>query len=289
MAISALVLGGAIGCFSFSDLTGGGGDAGTIDAASETDVATDADVIPIFDAGVSPDGAAITFLSCAAAHAELPNAPDGLFLLSGLDGGPTIQAYCDMTNDNGGWMLVTPDMVVTSTHPATTVVQTADDKGGLVVQNFANNDVCGQPDAGLNAYDLITFSVDRPWSQIRAYYGFNGLVTCWSVFGNASLNPSKNILPFQIGIDTIYGEHAMGGTDNEGGVVDAFDGKTNRCDGTTANFWGVNVETERSATLILRRSGAGPAGFATSANCFAGVGPGTTSHAWWEYRQIYVR
>lgn len=246
-------------------------------------------MIAVFDAGESPDGAPITFLSCAAAHAEQPAAPDGLFLLTGIDGGAPFQAYCDMTNDNGGWMLVTPSMTKTEVAAGVTITHQVDGKGGLVVQIFPNDDPCGV-DAGPVPSETITFDVDPPWSQIRSRYLFEGLASCWSIFGSADLGTLKNTLPFELGVDTIYDQTKMGGVTPDGGAgPDTFDGLVHRCDGTTQNFWQNNATQERSAVVILRRNLPGAAGLSTQANCIHGAGPGITATAWWEYREIYVR
>jgi hypothetical protein len=288
IAIGVLAVIPVVGCFSFGDLSGGDSDAGSIvDASQAVEATNDASVAPHFDAGNEPDGAPITFESCAAAHAAVPNAPDGFFPLSGIDGGAPIQAYCDMTQDNGGWMLVTPEMIVSQTFPGGTRVSSTDENGGLVVKNYPNDDSCGV-DAGPDPFDTITFSVDRPWAQIRAQYYFNGLVSCSDVFGSAVLGTAKNTLPFNLAVDLIHDEIKMGGVAPDGGPIDDFDGVVHHCDDNPDNFWQFNTGSQRGAVLALRRDLPGSAGLSTRMTCFTGP-TGVNASSWWEYRDIYVR
>jgi hypothetical protein len=290
----ASALAAASGCVLFGsldDLTGGGtADAGGADAPIRADAAIDSapiDATP-FDAG-EVDGAAITFETCNATHIVFPNAPDGFYLLSGVDGGPPFEVYCDMTNDGGGWMLVTPAMVASESLTGVTSVHQSDDNGGLVVLNYANSDACAGNGAP-SATNLIMFSINVPWSQIRAKYAFDGLVGCWHLFGSNQLSHEQNLFPFDPGADTIYDEVKMGGVLADGGPVDAFDGTVDRCDGTGQNFWDQNTLAERSGVVILRRSIlTAPAGLSTNAYCLNNAQPGTASTTFWSYRDIYVR
>lgn len=280
IAIGAPAAIAVVGCFSFGDLSGG--TAGAADAAP--DVATDA--APV-DANSPNDSGPVTYASCAAARAEAPTAPDGFFSITGSDGGAPFQAYCDMTNDDGGWMLVTPDMIANESLQLVTSAHSVDENGGVIIEEYANEDQCGQ-DGGVSDFSVVTFTNYPPWTQIRSQQNFNGTVSCWSLFGSSMIVPTPNLQAFDPAVDVMYDEVKMGGFD-DAGPVDTFSGMLDRCNGDRTNFWDQNVANQRSLIVIQRREIPGPAGLAVRATCLSGAGPGTTATTSWQFRNIYVR
>lgn len=274
---------GVTGCLLFtslSDLTGG--EAPTPQKDATQDVAADG----LLDVA-APDASDAAYASCFAAHGVLPGANDGVYAIQPDDGGTPFNAYCDMTHDDGGWMLVTPDMILSDITSGVTTVHSIDDKGGLIVQDYPNANPCGA-DGGPPDSNVLTLSNHPAWSQVRARYAFDGLASCWSVFGAPQLRAMTNLVSFDPAIDTIYDQVKMGGL-ADGGHGDTFDGVLHRCDQDSANFWQQNMLSARSAVVILRRDLPGPAGPATAAYCLRGEAPGTAATTWWEYRDIYVR
>lgn len=230
------------------------------------------------------------YSSCNEVLQTRADAIDGRYRIEAGPNGEPIPAYCDLTDDDGGWMLVTPDMIFDEQSAWVTVVNAQDERGGLVLRVYANVYGCADP---VDNVHRVAIS-DRPaWTQIRATYKFAGGNACWWIFGEVSTDISahidgkvivSNIVPFQAGVDTIRDEVKMGGAGN------AFDGLSFRCDNETTNFWHPDRGLEeRSALLILRRSlDPGPAGLATTTSCTTS-GPGTESPTWWEYSDISVR
>ena len=237
------------------------------------------------DAGA--DAAKTTFSSCADAKASLPSATDGAYRLQVRDAG-AFNAYCDMTQDGGGWMLVTPAMLSNESNVQVTTVSTADTNGGAIYRAYANAaGSCGDtlPDNS----QFVRIADGFAWTEIRARYTFAGNVDCWTAFGSikpfAAAAPPylTNLFAFELGVDTIRDQVRMGG-----GKGDTFDGVDSVCVSDATNFWH-NGTADRSALVILRRlNPAVPAGLGTltSCNTFAS---GVTGPTWWEYREIYVR
>jgi len=86
-----------------------------------------------------------TFASCAAAKDALPLAADGPQTIDPDFAGPLppFAAWCDMTQDGGGWMLVNEDMLADTSAVAATEVRSAGGHDGLVIRVYADNAGCG--------------------------------------------------------------------------------------------------------------------------------------------------
>lgn len=239
--------------------------------------------VPPIDA--APD-AAVVFASCDALKKAKPATPDGMQLIDPDGPGPLapFSAYCDMTKDDGGWMLLTGAMLGAESPQAVTVVRGVAEHDGVVLRVYANGQACGARTPSARHRVILP---DLPaWSRVRSKQTFAGKATCWVVFGgheDGSEPFDANVLPFDKTKDVIRDEVRMGGS-----LGDAFAGRTSRCDASPENFWG-GIGQPRSATVILRRSDlVAPSGLATGADC-GDFGPGMSSPTYWEYRDIYVK
>ncbi len=188
----------------------------------------------------------------------------------------SFQAYCDMTNDSGGWMLATQSMIQSGANNLSTTATTSDNNGGLITTiAFTGPTGCGQ---GYRSYQLLLKDT-IPWTKIRADYEFYGGNSCWGVFGNGSYNSGSNLIAFVLETDTIRNQVKMGGS-----AGDNFDGINVRCDNETTNFWhGLQGDVTRSAQVVLRRNSMSSyAGLSTGAEC-VGYAYG------FKYSNIYIR
>jgi hypothetical protein len=215
-------------------------------------------------------------LSCKSILDAGNSTGDGAYWIDPTNGDTSdkFQAYCDMTNDSGGWMLVTPSMINSEIGTSTTVVKTTDPNNGLIYTTTININGCSTVYSKFYLTDII------PWTKIKANYEFLGGNSCWSIFGNTGYSADTNLIPFSLGTDTIRNQVKMGGSNG-----DNYDGINSRCDNVTYNFWHSNqgVGTTRSAQVILRRNNmTSLAGLGTGASC-------VTSSYPWKYKNIYIR
>lgn len=271
-------------CYLTTSLDGfAAGPAAGPDAGAESS----ADATPDRDAAIPGVNASAAVASCEALKRASPATPDG-FQTIDPDGAagpiPPFAAWCDMTADDGGWMLVTPAMAAEETNVKATVTRDADARGGLVMRVYANSQGCSSMVPPTRHRFIIR---DWPaWTRVRLKQTFAGRASCWHVWGGLEANrplPS-NLVPFDKNSDVIRDAVGMGGTSG-----DAFDGKPLRCDMAPTNFWENGGETLRSARVIVRRNDlTTPAGLSTGADC-GDFAPGAASPLWWEYREIYVR
>jgi len=204
----------------------------------------------------------------------------GMYYIDPNGGDPSdnFQVYCDMVNDEGGWMLVTSSMIQNETSNLVTANKSADANGGLIV--------VAQPTAAdcVSRYYRVLFKDVISWTQIRADYEFYQGSACWGIFGNSGYSISSNLIAFVPGVDTIRNQVGMGvSTDN-------FDGISSRCDNETAvNFWhhkwysGGALFTRKAQVILRRSSMSSVAGLSTGINCSWNLSSG------WAYKNIYIR
>jgi hypothetical protein len=228
----------------------------------------------------------VAIASCDALKQAQPNTPDGFQLIDPDGDGPMpgFRAWCDMTQDFGGWMLVTEALVAEETNQYATTTHDKDIHGGLILRAYVNHFGCGEDDPTRQRFMVE----DLPaWTRLRLHQSFTGVALCWHIFGELEENQplDANMQPFAASIDTVRDAVRMGGKNG-----DAFDGVALRCDELPGNFWDQSVaSTTREATVTLRRRDPGAlAGLSTGADCGT-FGDGTTSPTYWEYRDIYVK
>jgi hypothetical protein len=239
------------------------------------------------DTGAVEDSGVPPTESCSALHAGHPELSDGRYTIDPDGDGPEppFTAYCDMTHDDGGWMLVTEALLESENPFGVSVVKTADALGGLVMQVFANQTGCGSQGPGPSFHTALIRNIVA-WTKIRFHEEFAGRASCWTIFGTTDpgVMLGDGLLPFTPGTDIGRDEIGMGGT-----AGDAFDGNGHRCDNTTRNFWNNAGAGLRAATVILRRGPSGaPAGVSTLVDC-DDFGATTNSPTWWRYSDVYVR
>jgi hypothetical protein len=274
LVLASLVLSGCSwGLSGYSNPTDApaAGDAGETDAGTSAEASPEASV----DSGVLGSGA-----SCAAIKNANPNAPDGPYRIA-----DSFDAYCDMHNDSGGWMLVTEAMITEETKQSVTVVHDKDTSGRLLIRIFANSDGCS------DAIPRDVYGAWLPdtvkWTQLRARYEFYGWSDCWDILG-AEAQPGgipTNIAEFTPGVDTARDAVRMGGK-----TGDAFPGVAHHCDQDPANFWtSATGNARRSMLAIVRRNSPDTrAAIGTVTSC-TNSGPGNMSPTYWEYREIFIR
>lgn len=223
--------------------------------------------------------------SCAELRSRRPTSADGHYTLGGGPQGNELRVYCDMSQDGGGWTLVSEALIQEHRQREVTLRSESDSLGGLRVRLYANAFGCGTP-----APEHLLLIQDRfPWTRIRFRQRFAGRVSCYAVFGassgdvNASLN-NASLARFEAMEDTIREEIGMSASG------DAFTDPPALCV-SEAHFWNDSRPPGfvRSARVILRRDPfVEPAGPYTTTGC-ADTGPGMTSPTWWEYDEIYIR
>src|SRR4030042_2182806 len=215
-------------------------------------------------------------ISCKSVLDASDSAGTGNYWIDPTNGNTSdsFQSYCDMSNDSGGWMLVTQGMIQSEANSSTSNVKTTDANGGLI--NTIT--ITGGLDCNSKSYQMLLKDT-IPWTKIRADYEFYGGNSCWGVFGNGSFGPTSNLIPYQSGTDIIRNQVKMGGS-----AGDNFDGINTRCDNETTNFWHANQgNVTRSAQTVLRRD---------SMSSYAGLQNGVACTGYtdgWKYQNIYIR
>ncbi len=225
--------------------------------------------------------------NCAQLKAERPNTPDGPYALNFDRTEPleTETHFCDMTRDEGGWMLVSPTWILSHTESAVTLIEETDARGGLISTVYANAFGCGDSPFSFHRMNFADLFV---WTELRFTQRFVGRAGCYSIFGDDSRIYSgppgaSNLIPFELGTDTIREEIRMGAID------DAFDGVTGQCSQGSHFMNRTPAELARRAEVILRRNDPSrPSGLGTGLSCVA-VAEGTESPTFVTYSDIYIR
>jgi hypothetical protein len=234
------------------------------------------------DAG--PDAATrFSYRSCLDAK-QAGVAVNGFVLIDPDMTGPLapFDAWCDMTTDGGGWMLVTEAMVEREVQTNVMLEQRADDRGGMVRRVYPTTFGCGSQAV---PQQLIVIRDTPRWTRVRFRQRFGGTTACWAIFGRPGGGgaPDPNLIPFDSPVDTLRDAVGMGGI-----AGDAFSGQLTRCDNEDSNFWRYMPTRVRSAQVILRREPGVSSGLATSAEC-GDTTPGSQARVYWEYSDVFVQ
>ncbi|MCF7906993.1 DUF2341 domain-containing protein [Patescibacteria group bacterium] len=192
-------------------------------------------------------------LSCKAILDAGNSSGDGVYWIDPSNGdfSDKEQVYCDMTNNDGGWMLVTSDMIE-SVYTAYMVTSTSTDPHGGIRYNFVSTERgCGN---GMDPRATVKISNDYQWDQVRSkkILGPNGLASCWGVDG-ASYTVQTNLYKYNASEgDVIQDCHLTC-------EVSQFDIPPNvsHCDTDTDNFGRYNGDETRYFTQTSRRVGRG--------------------------------
>ncbi len=224
-------------------------------------------------------------VSCRALHATDPSAKSGAYSVAS-DGG-LIQTYCDMESFDGGWTLVTKEMVVEDRatqdiQPTgmknVDVVRGVDENGGIQYQVSVLVSACGNSSIPSPIHYFLVGELDG-WTQIMATYAFYKYANCWNIFGDPGVK-NTNVRAFDIATDLIDQQSGMARSAT--GEVIPFGGRTNECNEAKDNFWLDAYGSElKGGRVVLRRFSAGlPAGLAVQADC---------GSPQWGISKIYVR
>ncbi len=234
-------------------------------------------------------------VSCAALMISQPGAQDGQYYID-PDGSGSIAPFevtCDMTRDNGGWMLVTPSMVAATGNLYANIeppVLQVDVFGGVTVRGAADETklVDGTTNCGVKSFLTLYLKDTVPWSLIRSTWSMSGNGYCWSIFGDNNEVPVPlNLVPLSYVNDVIRSQSRMGPNNQ-----DAFDGVTSRCSDSTSNFWSTTTHSNltRSAEVILRRaSSTKVAGLGLAVSCSNYVAAVTGSRPSWRFSDIWIK
>ncbi len=157
------------------------------------------------------------------------------------------QVYCDMTNNDGGWMLVEPSMVASVVTKYVSIASSTDSSGGASY-TFTHQDIgCDSNDSGATVQ--VTSSIQ--WDSVRAKHSLNsGLSYCWSMDGTGNYGEQRtnsNLQSFSVGTDVVQGCVLSCATSPF--VIPPL----TRCDKEPENFAIYNGTSERSFELISRR------------------------------------
>lgn len=84
-------------------------------------------------------------------------------------------AYCDMTTDDGGWMLIGVAQLAAETNVAATVVRSKGDHDGAVLKVYVNSQGCASNTPPTR--HRIFFADGVPWQRIRRRFVVGSLAS----------------------------------------------------------------------------------------------------------------
>ena len=261
---------------STDDLSGPWLDAGQGEAGRT-------DVSPLADADA---GGGVEAASCRGLR-DLGITTSGTYTLR-RDGG-RVDAYCEMESFDGGWSVVTEDMIaseravqdIAPDSPArVTARHVTDLHGGIAFAITVTADNCGVDPNHPGPSHAFTVVDVEPWKEIMATYTFRDHASCWDLFGSPGA-PDTNLHAFELSVDRFDREENMA-RDGDGNVV-PFTGVTKMCTDANENFWLEKYASSRRSIRIVQRRRAAdePFGLGVRTDC--------GNSASWEITDIYVR
>lgn len=133
--------------------------------------------------GSSDAVAAPLYASCRALLAAVPTSKDGFYDLDPDGPGPKapFKGYCDMTNDEGGWLRIDETLVDGAVRVGVTAVPAKDSGGGLALRIYGN--IPGCSDESEHARDLTFLAPNVTWGRVRYKQTFAGRAACWTIAG----------------------------------------------------------------------------------------------------------
>ena len=231
-------------------------------------------------------GTAVDAASCRALR-DLGVTSSAEYILA-RDGGPA-PTYCEMESFDGGWTLVTSDMIASersvqdvspSTPARVSAARTTDAHGGVGFTVDVTHHNCGETPETPSPSHLFTIVDLEPWKEIMATYTFRGGADCWDLFG-APDAPDTNVRPFEILIDRFDRDENMARAAD--GTAIPFGGRLSRCDVSNENFWDAKYNASRRRIRVVqrRRTDTEPFGLSVRTDCGNAMG--------WDIADVFVR
>ncbi len=188
-------------------------------------------------------------LSCRTILESGNSSGDGTYWIDTTNGDNSDkqQAYCDMTANSGGWMLVKPNMVdsVYATYSSQTL---STDVNGGVAYNFVSTGTgCGN---GQDPRATVLITNNIQWDIVRSKktLGPAGSSSCWGVDNGGGYTVSSNLQLFNISNDIL--QNCVLTCSTSPYVMPPM----NRCDNAAENFARFNTANSRSFEQTGRRT-----------------------------------